>query len=139
MAINYDSIVRFVGDDHKKRTSRRRAPPIQSEVAGDYSQTLNLNLYLQSHTESCDYCIRLFGGRLRLIGGHRRSSEICLGCPQWMKNLASNRTILILKIRTATGVAIPKNCDKKQASGERLRRVQNREICLKILFELPGF
>ena len=26
-------------------------------------------------------------------------------------------------------------CDKPQASGERLRRVQNREICLKILFE----
>jgi len=32
-----------------------------------------------------------------------------------------------------------KNCDKPQASGERLRLVQNREICLKILFELPGF
>ena len=32
-----------------------------------------------------------------------------------------------------------KICDKPQASGERLRRVQNREICLKILFELPGF
>ena len=31
-----------------------------------------------------------------------------------------------------------KICDKPQASGERLRRVQNREICLKILFELPG-
>jgi len=28
-AINYDSTVRFVGDDHRKRTSRRRAPPIQ--------------------------------------------------------------------------------------------------------------
>jgi len=54
-AINYDSNVRFVGDEHRKRTSRRRAPPIQSEVAVDYSQTLNLNLNLQSHTESCDY------------------------------------------------------------------------------------
>jgi len=53
-AINYDSTVRFVGDDHRKRTSRRRAPSIQSEVAGDDSQTLNLNLNLQSHTESCD-------------------------------------------------------------------------------------
>jgi len=31
-----------------------------------------------------------------------------------------------------------KICDKPQASGERLRRVQNYEICLKILFELPG-
>jgi len=47
---NYDSTVRFVDDDHRKRTSRRRAPPIQSEVAGDYSLTLNLNLNLQSHT-----------------------------------------------------------------------------------------
>jgi len=53
-AINYDSTVRFVGDDHIKRTSRRTAPPIQSGVAGDYLQTLNLNLNLQSHTESCD-------------------------------------------------------------------------------------
>jgi len=53
-AINYDSTVRFVGDDHRKRTSRRRAPPIRSEVAGDYLQTLNPNLNLQSHTESCD-------------------------------------------------------------------------------------
>jgi len=53
-AIYYDSTVRFVGDDHRKRMSRRRAPPIQSEVAGDYLQTLNLNLNLQSHTESCD-------------------------------------------------------------------------------------
>ena len=51
MAINYDSTVRFVGDDHRKPTSRRRAPPIQSEIAGDYSQTLNLNLNLQSHKE----------------------------------------------------------------------------------------
>ena len=50
-AINYGFTVRFVGDNHRKR---RRAPPIQSEVAGDYSQTLNLNLNLQSHTESCD-------------------------------------------------------------------------------------
>jgi len=49
-AINYDSNVRFVGDDRRKRTSRRRAPPIQSKVAGDYSQTLNFNLNLQSHT-----------------------------------------------------------------------------------------
>jgi len=53
-AINYDSTVRFAGDDHRKRTSRRRAPPIQSEVAGDYSQILNLNLNVHSHTESCD-------------------------------------------------------------------------------------
>ena len=53
-AIYYDSTVRFVGDDHRKRMSRRRAPPIQSEVAGDYLQTLNRNLNLQSHTESCD-------------------------------------------------------------------------------------
>jgi len=49
-AINYDS----TGDDHRKRTSRCRAPPIQSEVAGDYSQSLNLNLNLQFHTEYCD-------------------------------------------------------------------------------------
>jgi len=54
MPIYYESTIRFVGDDHRKRTSRRMAPPIQSEVAGDYSQTLNLNLNLQSHTESCD-------------------------------------------------------------------------------------
>ena len=53
-AIYYDSTVRIVGDDHRKRTNRRRAPPIQSEGAGDYSQTLNLNLNFQSHTESCD-------------------------------------------------------------------------------------
>jgi len=53
-AINYDSTVRFVGDDHRKSTSRRRTPPIQSEVAGDYSQTLNLNLNLQSHSETGD-------------------------------------------------------------------------------------
>jgi len=53
-AITYDSTIRFVGNDHSKRTSRHRAPPIQSEVAGDYSQTLNLNLNLQLHTESCD-------------------------------------------------------------------------------------
>jgi len=53
-AINYDSTVRFVGDNHRKRTSRHRAPPIQSEVAGDDSQTLNRNMKLQSHTESCD-------------------------------------------------------------------------------------
>ena len=111
--IIYDYTVRFVGDAHRKRTSRRRALPIQSEVAGDYcltsveqhqsatyilvalerccssevnfqwskplrggeflpvnagsrslevplievrqySQTLNLNLNLQSHTEFCD-------------------------------------------------------------------------------------
>ena len=26
LASNYDSTVRFVGDDHRKRTSRRRAP-----------------------------------------------------------------------------------------------------------------
>ena len=53
-SIYYDSTIRSVGDDHRKRSSRHRAPPIQSEVAGDYSQTFYLNLNLQSHTESCD-------------------------------------------------------------------------------------
>ena len=53
-AIYYDSTVRTVGDDHRKRTNRRRAPPIQSERAGDFPQTLNLDLNFQSHTESCD-------------------------------------------------------------------------------------
>jgi len=67
--------------------------------------------------------------------------RLCLGCPKWVKNLASNRTILISKIGTATGVAMPKTLifDKPQASGERPRRVQNCEISLEILFELPGF
>jgi len=42
---------------------------------------------------------------LKCIVGHLR---LCLGCPQWVKNLASNRTILVSKIGTATGVAMPK-------------------------------
>ena len=54
LAIYYESTIRIVGDNHRKRTNRRRAPPIQSEGAGDCSQTLNLNLNFQSHTESCD-------------------------------------------------------------------------------------
>ena len=37
--------------------------------------------------------------------GHLR---LCLGCLKWVKNLASNRTILISKIGTTTGVAMPK-------------------------------
>ena len=105
--LNYDTTVQYVVDDQRKRTSSRRAPPIQSEVAGDYSQTWNLNLNLQS-TQNLATSLRLFGGRLRWIGGHQRSSEILSGMPKMGENLASNRTILISKIGTATGVAMPK-------------------------------
>jgi len=36
--------------------------------------------------------------------GHLR---LCLGCTKWLKNIASNRTILISTIGTAMGVAMP--------------------------------
>jgi len=116
-AINYsyDSTVRFVGDDHIKRTSRRMAPPIQSEVAGDNLQTLNLNLNLQFHTESCDY--RLFGGSLRLIGGHRRSSEIVSGMPKMGEKSCEQSYNFNFKDwgRDRCGDAL-NICDKPQAS-----------------------
>ena len=67
-----------------------------------------ISTWICNPTHNLATSLRLFVGRLRLIGGHRRSSEICLGCPKWVKNFVSNSTILISKIWTATGVAMPK-------------------------------
>ena len=67
--------------------------------------------FLASVIQNLATSLRLFGGRLRLIGGHRRSSDTVsgsLGCPKSVKNLASNLAILSSKLGTATGVVMPK-------------------------------
>ena len=67
-----------------------------------------ISTWISNPTQNLATSLRLFGGRLRLIGGHRRSSDIVSGMPKMGENLASNRQILSSKIGTATGVAMPK-------------------------------
>ena len=106
-AIYYDCTVRFVGDDHRNRTNvagrlrfSRRAP--------ETTRRHWISTWISNPTQNLATSLRLFGGRLRLIGGHRRSSEIVSGMPKWVKNRASNLKILSSKLGTATGVAMPK-------------------------------
>jgi len=76
----------------------------------------------------------------QLIGGHRRSSEIVSGMPKISEKSCEQSYNFNFKDGDCDGCGDAlKNCDKPQASGERLRRVQKREICLKMLFELSGF
>ena len=63
-----------------------------------------ISTWISNPTQNLATSLRLFGGRL-----------LCLGCPKWVKNLASNLQILSSKLGTATGVAMP----KKSATSRR--------------------
>jgi len=99
-----------------------------------------ISTWMCNPTQNLATSLGCFRVRLRLIGGQCRSSEIVSGMPKMGKNSCEQSYNLNFKDweRDGFGDAL-KNCDKLQASGERLWRVQNRKICLKILFEFPGF
>ena len=78
--------------------------------------------------------LRFFGGRLRLIGKHRRSSDIVSGMPKMSGNVASNLTILSSKLMTATGVAMP-----KKSATSRMRPESASDGCKIVRSVFPGF
>jgi len=67
-----------------------------------------ISTWICNPTQNPATSLRLFGGRLRLIGGQPRSSEIVSGMPKMVEKSCEHRTILISKIGTATGAAMPK-------------------------------